>query len=149
MERILSLSNKEDHRTMSHSCSILSTLSLKEYPVKSIEGRELGKIQELMIDLEKGCIVYVVLELQEEVVGTNVRRLALPWSTFTFDPKTKDLVLDIDTEQLEDEPPVLADSMQTASYQSNRESKSTDISRQVSWQHVVGHSIMNYSANAI
>jgi sporulation protein YlmC with PRC-barrel domain len=63
----------------------------KEYP---------GKIEHLMIDLEKGRVAYAVLSFGG-FLGMGDKLFAIPWDALKLDAAEKRFVLDVDKEKLE------------------------------------------------
>lgn len=60
----------------------LSTGTIKEGKVVNRAGEDLGKIEELMIDLQSGRIAYVVLSFSE-FMDLGDKFFAIPWQTLT------------------------------------------------------------------
>jgi len=71
--------------------------------VVNSRGEELGKLEELMIDLDNGCIGYAVLSFGG-VLGVGDKLFAIPWDAMRLDTDRKVLILDIDRERLEEAP---------------------------------------------
>lgn len=67
--------------------------------VKGNDGKELGKIEEVMMDLTKGTITYLVLS-NGGVLGVGDKFFALPLEHLTYDKKEKTFTLDIDRKTL-------------------------------------------------
>jgi len=82
---------------------VLSTSTLIGDTVKNREGENLGKIEELMIDLETGRIAYMVLSFGG-FLGLGDKFFAIPWDSFTFKPEEKEFLLDIKKEKLKNAP---------------------------------------------
>jgi sporulation protein YlmC with PRC-barrel domain len=81
----------------------LSASTLINDPVRNSEGDELGKIEDFMIDLDSGCIVYAVLSFGG-FLGMGDKLFAIPWSSLRVDLEEKSFRLDIDKKTLEEAP---------------------------------------------
>lgn len=83
--------------------SILAASAMTGCPVRNPSGEDLGTIEELMIDLEYGCIAYAVLSFGG-FLGMRNKRFAIPWEALTWDAQSKEFVLDVDKELLKSAP---------------------------------------------
>jgi sporulation protein YlmC with PRC-barrel domain len=79
---------------------VLSASSLKGDKVVNHQGDDLGEIQEIMIDLDRGRIAYAVLSFGG-FLGMGDKLFAIPWQAFSVDTVQKRLVLDTKKELLE------------------------------------------------
>ena len=79
---------------------VLSASSLKGDNVVNHQGEDLGKIEEIMIDLDRGRIAYAVLSFGG-FLGMGDKLFAIPWQAFTVDTAQKRLVLNAKKELLE------------------------------------------------
>ncbi len=61
-------------------------------------GENLGKIEEVMIDIETGRIIYAVLMMGG--FPNRTKYFAVPWELLTFSPHDKKFLLDIPRETL-------------------------------------------------
>ncbi|HEV3279466.1 MAG TPA: PRC-barrel domain-containing protein [Terriglobia bacterium] len=82
---------------------VLSASTLKGDKVVNLQGEDLGKIEDLMIDLERGRIAYAVLSFGG-FLGMGDKLFAIPWDAFTVDTAQKRLVLNADKELLKKAP---------------------------------------------
>lgn len=71
--------------------------------VVNARGEDLGDIKDLMVDLDKGCISYAVLEFGG-FLGTGEKLFAIPWQAFTVDEDNERLILNVDKERLQNAP---------------------------------------------
>lgn len=71
--------------------------------VRNAEGEDLGTIEELMIDLHSGRIVYVVLSFGG-ILGIGDKLFAIPWSALSLDPDDNQIVLNVKRASLENAP---------------------------------------------
>ena len=82
---------------------VLSASTLKGDKVVNHQGEDLGKIEELMIDLDRGRIAYAVLSFGG-FLGMGDKLFAIPWQAFGVDTDGKRLVLKADKELLKKAP---------------------------------------------
>jgi len=82
---------------------VLSASTLKGDNVVNAKGDKLGTIEELMIDLDRGCIAYAVLSFGG-FLGMGDKLFAIPWNAFSVDTVEKRFVLDVKKEVLERAP---------------------------------------------
>jgi sporulation protein YlmC with PRC-barrel domain len=82
---------------------VLSATTLAGERVVDSEGEHLGKVDEIMVDLESGRIGYVVLS-SGGVLGMGDKLFAVPWEAFEIDIDRKELILDMDKDRLKQAP---------------------------------------------
>jgi len=82
---------------------VLSSSTIKGDDVVNAQGEDLGSIDDLMIDLERGRIAYAVLSFGG-FLGMGDKLFAIPWEAMTVDQDNKRLVLNIDKELLKQAP---------------------------------------------
>ena len=82
---------------------VLSASTLKGDKVVNRQGEDLGKIEELMIDLDRGRIAYAVLSFGG-FLGMGDKLFAIPWQAFGVDTAEKRLVLNADKELMKKAP---------------------------------------------
>ncbi len=82
---------------------VMSASSLTGDRVKNEAGEDLGKVDEIMIDIPSGRIAYAVLSFGG-FLGMGNKLFAIPWSSFTVDEDEKCFVLNIDKATLENAP---------------------------------------------
>lgn len=71
--------------------------------VRNMKGQDLGRIEEVMIDLDSGRIAYAVLS-SGGFFGMADRFYAIPWNALTVDLEQREFILDMEKEQLERAP---------------------------------------------
>jgi sporulation protein YlmC with PRC-barrel domain len=71
--------------------------------VKNMAGEDLGTLEEFMIDIEEGRIVYAVLSFGG-FLGVGNKLFAIPWKALMLKPQENLFILDVDKERLEDAP---------------------------------------------
>jgi sporulation protein YlmC with PRC-barrel domain len=82
---------------------VLSASTIIGDHVRNPEGEDLGKIEELMIDVKAGRIAYAVLSFGG-ILGLGDKFFAIPWETLSLRPREKEFVLNIDKEKLKEAP---------------------------------------------
>ncbi len=80
--------------------NVLSSSSLCSDRVKNETGDDLGKIEDLMIDLHSGRIAYAVLSFGGFLKMGN-KLFAIPWEALRLDTVKQEFVLHIDKSRLE------------------------------------------------
>lgn len=83
--------------------SILATDTLAGDTVVNRQEEDLGTVEHLMIDVEKGRIAYAVLSFGG-FPDTDDRLFAVPWSTLTVDTGERQVILNVDRKLLEQAP---------------------------------------------
>lgn len=82
---------------------VLSASTLINTPVVNNAGEDLGKIEELMLDLSSGRVNYAVLSFGS-FLGMGGKFFAIPWEALTVDRVKKKVVLNVDKKVLENAP---------------------------------------------
>jgi len=82
---------------------VVSADTLVGNMVVNPQNEDLGTIENLMIDLDSGRVVYAVLSFGG-FLGMGDKLFAIPWSALTVDSVEKRFVLDVDKKKLEDAP---------------------------------------------
>ncbi len=80
--------------------AILSAASLIGEPVVNLEGEDLGKVEEIMLELEHGTVAYAVLSFGGHF-GFGDKLFAIPWDALLVDQGQKRVLLKVSREQLE------------------------------------------------
>ena len=80
--------------------NVLSSSSICSDHVKNAAGEDLGKIEDLMIDLHSGRIAYAVLSFGGFLKMGN-KLFAIPWEALKVDPVNKVFILHLDKNKLE------------------------------------------------
>ena len=81
----------------------LSTSSLNGTQVVNPQGEDLGHVEDMMIDLNSGHILYTVLSFGG-ILGIGNKLFAVPFESFIVDQNREVFVLNIDKDRLEDAP---------------------------------------------
>jgi sporulation protein YlmC with PRC-barrel domain len=78
----------------------LGASTLQGDKVVNLEGQDIGKIEELMIDVVSGRVAYAVLSFGG-MLGMGGKLFALPWSTLTIDETKKRFVVNVNKQTLD------------------------------------------------
>ncbi|MGE0551121.1 MAG: PRC-barrel domain-containing protein [Kofleriaceae bacterium] len=81
----------------------LGASTLTHDKVVNLEGHDIGKIEELMIDVTTGRVAYAVLSFGG-FLGFGSKLFALPWSAITVDEQNKRFVVNVTRDTLEKMP---------------------------------------------
>lgn len=71
--------------------------------VKNRQGEELGKVDEIMVDVETGRVSYVVLS-HGGLLGVGDKLFAIPWEALSLSEEEHAFYLDVDKETLKEAP---------------------------------------------
>ena len=82
---------------------VLAASTLEGDTVRNPAGEDLGKIDEIMIDIPSGRVAYAVLSFGG-VLRMGNKLFAVPWSVLKVDEDEKCFVLDVDKPTLENAP---------------------------------------------
>jgi sporulation protein YlmC with PRC-barrel domain len=82
---------------------VLSADTLTGDTVRNSADENLGKIDDIMIDIPSGRVAYAVLSFGG-VLGMGNKLFAVPWNALQVDEDEKCFILDIDKEKLESAP---------------------------------------------
>ena len=82
---------------------VLSASTLTGDAVRNPAGDDLGKVDEIMIDIPTGRVAYAVLSFGGFMRMGN-KLFAVPWESLTVDQDRKCFVLDVDKSRLENAP---------------------------------------------
>lgn len=67
------------------------------------QGEDLGDIQDIMIDVQRGCVAYAVMS-SGGIAGVGEKLFAIPWNALTLDADRKCFVLDAARERFTQAP---------------------------------------------
>jgi sporulation protein YlmC with PRC-barrel domain len=82
---------------------VLSASTLAGDSVRNPAGEDLGKVDEIMIDIPTGKVAYAVVSFGGFLRMGN-KLFAIPWSVLRLDEDEKRFVLDVDRKTLENAP---------------------------------------------
>lgn len=81
----------------------LGASTLTHDRVVNLEGDDIGRIEELMIDVTTGRVAYAVLSFGG-FLGVGAKLFALPWSALTVDEANQRFVVNVTHQMLEKTP---------------------------------------------
>jgi sporulation protein YlmC with PRC-barrel domain len=82
---------------------VLAASTLTGDSVRNVAGEDLGKIDEIMIDIPSGRVAYAVLSFGG-FLGMGDRLFAVPWSALKVDEDEKCFILNVDRQTIEQAP---------------------------------------------
>ncbi|MGH9439032.1 MAG: PRC-barrel domain-containing protein [Terriglobia bacterium] len=82
---------------------VLAASTLSGDKVVNLQEEDLGKIEEIMIDLESGRIAYAVLSFGG-FLGLGDKLFAIPWNALKIDTVQKQFILNVNKELLKQAP---------------------------------------------
>jgi sporulation protein YlmC with PRC-barrel domain len=82
---------------------VLSASTLAGDSVRNAAGDDLGKVNEIMLDILSGRVAYAVLSFGG-VLGIGNKLFAVPWNILRVDEDEKCFVMDVDKTTLENAP---------------------------------------------
>lgn len=82
---------------------VLAAGTLAGDKVVNSTGEDLGKVDEIMIDIPSGRVAYAVLSFGG-FLGMGNKLFAVPWSSLRLDEDEKHFILDVDRARLENAP---------------------------------------------
>lgn len=88
---------------MTSTPRFLSASTLNGDSVKNHKDESLGDLKDIMIDTTNGKIAYGVLSFGG-VLGMGEKLFAVPWEALKIDGANKQLLLNVDKDQLKDAP---------------------------------------------
>jgi len=89
--------------SMKTSTTLLSASTITGDEVCNMKDEKLGKIQDIMLDINEGKIRYAVLS-SGGFMGMRDRLFAVPWKALKLDKENKRFLLDVDLERLKNAP---------------------------------------------
>ena len=82
---------------------VLSCSTLTGDRVRNKSDEDLGKVEEIMIDVETGNVAYVVLSYGG-ILGMGTKLFAVPWDAFELSEEEHEFILDVSKEKLDRAP---------------------------------------------
>jgi sporulation protein YlmC with PRC-barrel domain len=95
--------NSFERRNDMHTKVLLSATTIIGDDVKNSAGEDLGRLEDVMLDVNDGRISYGVLTFGG-FLGMGNKLFAIPWSALVLNTEEKCFYLNIDKEQLENAP---------------------------------------------
>ena len=71
--------------------------------ISSSKGGRIGHIQDLIVDLKSGLVIYAIVSF-DQTVGTEDQYFPIPVKAIKENPQDEEIILDIEREQLDDAP---------------------------------------------
>lgn len=103
IKRDLRSGSEFGRKTGERTRRVLSSSSLAGDGVRNPAGEDLGKIEDIMIDVPSGRVAYAVLSFGG-FLGMGNKLFAVPWNAFTVDEENKEFILNVDKQTLKDAP---------------------------------------------
>jgi len=82
---------------------VMAANTLQGDSVVNLQGQDLGKIEDIMIDVPSGRVAYAVLSFGG-ILGIGDKLFAIPWDALTLDADRECFVLDVDETRLKNAP---------------------------------------------
>lgn len=82
---------------------VMAASTLDGDKILSTDGEEIGKVKEIMLDVQAGRIAYVVMSCGG-FLGIGDKLLAIPWSALTLDTDRKCFLLSVTSESVKNAP---------------------------------------------
>jgi sporulation protein YlmC with PRC-barrel domain len=82
---------------------VMAADTLEGDRVVNRRNEDLGTIQDIMIDVQRGCVAYAVMSCGG-FLGMGDKLFAVPWNALTLDADRKCFVLDADRERFQNAP---------------------------------------------
>ena len=88
--------------------------NLTGYSLVNAQDEDLGEIQELILDLTQGQVLYVVADIGG-FLGIGANQIAMPWDQLQLDEENQNFVVDAEQETLENAPTINLDEWEEGS----------------------------------
>ncbi|WP_321795510.1 MULTISPECIES: PRC-barrel domain-containing protein [unclassified Burkholderia] len=82
---------------------VMAASTLEDDRVLTLDGDDIGKITNIMLDIRSGRIAYAVVS-SGGLLGIGDKLLAVPWNVLTLDAGRRCFVLPVSTERVRDAP---------------------------------------------
>ena len=82
---------------------VLSASTLMRNRVTNVNGEDLGKVEEIMIDLDRARVAYVVLSFGSKALGKD-KLFAVPWEVLKISHHDRKFILNVSEETLKEAP---------------------------------------------
>jgi len=89
---------------MLKTAKLFSTENLVGCSVTNNAGEDLGKIEDLVVDAEQGCISFAVLSFGGGFLGMGERFFPIPWQALHPSRQEDTFILDLDREVIKNAP---------------------------------------------
>ena len=88
---------------MSKSARFVPTNRLGVYDVVNTEGKDMGQVQNFVVDMQTGHVAFVMVAFGGSL-GMGDKWFAMPWNVLKWHPETKKFILDMPAEKLKKAP---------------------------------------------
>ena len=88
---------------MSKSARFVPTSRLKTYDVINNEGKDMGQVQNFVIDMYTGRVAFVMVVFGGSL-GLGDKWFAMPWDVLKWHPESMKFILDMPAERLKKAP---------------------------------------------
>ena len=95
--------NDEEENRHHEYRRVMGATTLTGDRVRNSAGEDLGKIEEIMLDVPSGRVAYAVLSFGG-FLGMGNKLFALPWEAMTLNERDHEFVLNVDKAMLENAP---------------------------------------------
>ncbi|MBB3257327.1 sporulation protein YlmC with PRC-barrel domain [Paraburkholderia bannensis] len=82
---------------------VMAASTLDSDKILSSDGEEIGKVKDIMLDVQSGRIAYVVMS-SGGFLGIGDKLLAIPWNALTLDTSRKCFLLNVSAERVRSAP---------------------------------------------
>ena len=82
---------------------VLSASTMMGNKVRNLDGEDLGKIEEIMIDIDHGTVAYAVLSFGG-FMGVGDKLFAVPWKALKQSAEENEFIFDVDKKILKKAP---------------------------------------------
>lgn len=84
---------------------VISTSDIEGGTVRNTAGISVGTIKDIVLDIHRGEVVYVVLSVDTGFLNLGSKYFAIPWGAFSFDRLVENaFILNVSEEKLEKSP---------------------------------------------
>lgn len=101
--RVTPMERAGDRSAAARPASVIKSSDIIGADVTNEQGEDLGNVDELMIDTDRGRVAYAVLSFGG-FMGVGDKLFALPWESLTAAPGTNQFYLNVDKAQLKNAP---------------------------------------------
>lgn len=102
-ERAAELKRFQTAKTVEDIAGVVRVDTIRGLDVFNLQGEELGAVEGVTVDADKGEIAYVVLS-HGGFLGIGEKLIAVPWNSFRMTEERDALVLDVQEKTLADAP---------------------------------------------
>ncbi|MDG6244270.1 MAG: PRC-barrel domain-containing protein [Methanolobus sp.] len=102
-ERVRETPSEKETSTRGTRISALAVSDIEGKSIENPQGEDLGNIEDIMIDLDRGMVAYTVLSFGG-VLGIGDKYFAIPWDALRIKPGEHKFIVNIDKEKLKNAP---------------------------------------------